>query len=98
MIVHNTVQEEYCYTCFEASNTEPCVRPPAVPDDCMITLFKQVNIRTLNRLTFTRPQGQMDYQDSEHVHLPAGKRLHWHFQPLLPQSVAPTLLGKKVAI
>ena len=37
---------------FEASNTEPCVRAPAVPDDCVITLsvadvsktFKQVNI------------------------------------------------------
>ena len=37
---------------FEASNTEACMRAPAVPDDCVITLFiadvsktlKQVNI------------------------------------------------------
>jgi hypothetical protein len=40
------------YAWFEASNAEPWVRAPAVPDDCLITLsvadvsktFKQVNI------------------------------------------------------
>jgi hypothetical protein len=40
------------YAHFEASNTEPCMRAPAVPDDCEITLcvpnvsktFKKVNI------------------------------------------------------
>ena len=40
------------YACFKASNTEPCMRAPAVQDDCVITLsvadvnktFKQVNI------------------------------------------------------
>ena len=40
------------YACFEASNTEACMRASAVPDDCVITLsvadvsktFKQVNI------------------------------------------------------
>jgi hypothetical protein len=40
------------YARFEASNTESCMRAPAVPDDCVITLsisdvsktFKQVNI------------------------------------------------------
>ena len=40
------------YARFEASNTEPCMRAPAVPDDCVITMsiadvsktFKQVNI------------------------------------------------------
>ena len=39
------------YVCFEASNTEACVRATAVPDDCVILLsaadvskaFKQVN-------------------------------------------------------
>ena len=42
----------YFYARFEASNTEPCMRAPAVPDDCVTTLsevdvsktFKQVNI------------------------------------------------------
>jgi hypothetical protein len=42
----------YFYVCFEESNTEACMRAPAVPDDCVITLsiadvskiFKQVNI------------------------------------------------------
>jgi hypothetical protein len=42
----------YFYACFEASNTETCMRAPAVLDDCVITLsaadvsktFKQVNI------------------------------------------------------
>ena len=40
------------YARFEASNTEACIRAPAVPDDCELTLsvadvsktFKQVNI------------------------------------------------------
>ena len=40
------------YAPFEANNTETCMRAPAVPDDCVITLstaevsktFKQVNI------------------------------------------------------
>ena len=40
------------YARFEASNTEACMRAPAVPDDCVITLsvadvsktFKKVNI------------------------------------------------------
>ena len=40
------------YAHFKASNTEACMRAPAVPDDCVITLtvanvsktFKQVNI------------------------------------------------------
>ena len=43
---------KYLYAWFEASNTETCMREPAVPDDCVITLsianvnktFKQVNI------------------------------------------------------
>jgi hypothetical protein len=26
------------YVCFKASNTEACMRAPAVPDDCVITL------------------------------------------------------------
>jgi hypothetical protein len=40
------------YACFEASNTEACIRALVFPDDCVITLsvadvsktFKQVNI------------------------------------------------------
>ena len=42
----------FFYACFKASNNEACMRAPAVPDDCVITLsfadvskiFKQVNI------------------------------------------------------
>ena len=45
-------EQSAIYAHFKASNTEPCVRAPAVPDDCVITLsvadvskaFKQVNI------------------------------------------------------
>jgi hypothetical protein len=48
------------YARFEASNTEPCMRAPAVPDDCVISLsianvsktFKQVNIQK-----FVWPEG-----------------------------------------
>ena len=49
-----SLQDEliYFYACFEASSTETCMRAPAVPEDCVITLsvtdvsktFKQVNI------------------------------------------------------
>ena len=35
----------YFYARFEVSNTETCMRAPAVPDDCVITTFKQVNIQ-----------------------------------------------------
>ena len=42
----------YFYARFEASNTEACMRAPAIPDKCVITLsvadvsetFKQINI------------------------------------------------------
>ena len=42
----------YFYVCFKASNTEACMKAPAVPDDCVIKLsvadlvkpLKQVNI------------------------------------------------------
>ena len=42
----------YFYARFKAKNTETCMREPAVPEDCVITLsaadvsktFKQVNI------------------------------------------------------
>ena len=47
------------YAHFEASNTESCMRAPAVPDDCVITLsiadvsktFKQVNIHKAKQIT-----------------------------------------------
>ena len=44
----------YFYACFEANNTETCMRAPAVPEDCVITFstadaadvtFKQVYIQ-----------------------------------------------------
>jgi hypothetical protein len=43
----------YFYARFEANNTETCMRAPAVPEDCVITLsaanvsktFRQVNIQ-----------------------------------------------------
>ena len=50
----------YVYARFEANNTETCMRAPAVPEDCVITLSAA---DVLNRSTFTRPQGQTDYQD-----------------------------------
>jgi hypothetical protein len=47
------------YARFEASNTESCMRAPAVPDNCVITLavanvsktLKQVNINRARRIT-----------------------------------------------
>ena len=52
----------YFYACFEARNTEACMRAPAVLDDCVITLPLADVSKTLNRSTFTRPWCQMDYQ------------------------------------
>ena len=54
------------YARFKASNTETCMRAPAVPDHCVIMLSA---VRPLNKSTFTRPQGQTDSQDvySEHA-------------------------------
>ena len=40
------------YARFEASNTEACMRAPAVPNDCVITL-SIANVRPLNRLALT---------------------------------------------
>ena len=55
------------YAGFKASNTEACMRASAVPDNCVITLSVADVSKT--RSTFTRPQGQTDYQDvySEHA-------------------------------
>ena len=67
----------YFYAHFEASNTETCMRASAVPDDCVITL-SAAYVRPLNRSTFTRPQGQTDYQDvcSQHA------LTNWQLSPL----------------
>ena len=46
---------------YKASNTGPCMRTPAVPDDCVISLSR-------NRLTFARPRGQVEYQDTFSKH------------------------------
>jgi hypothetical protein len=51
----------YFYEHLETSNTDACMRAPAVPDDCMITLaavdvsktFKQVNIHKARLITRT---------------------------------------------
>jgi hypothetical protein len=72
------------YARYEASNTEPCLRAPAVPDDCVITLsIANVSKTFLSKLMFTRLQGQTDYQDaySEQA-LTSWQGLHCHFQPL----------------
>ena len=59
----------YFYAHFEANNTETCIRALAVLEDCVIMLSVADVSKTLNRSTFTRPQGQTDYQDvcSEHA-------------------------------
>ena len=53
----------YFHARFEANNTETCMSAPAVPEDCMITLSAADVSKTFRRSTFTRPQGQTDYQD-----------------------------------
>jgi hypothetical protein len=46
-----------------------CMRAPAVLDNCVITLsVADVSKVNINRSTFTRPQGQTDYQDMYSKH------------------------------
>ena len=47
----------YLYALFEANNTETCMRAPAVPEDCVITLSTADVSKTS---TFTKPQGKME--------------------------------------
>ena len=78
------------YACFEASNTEACMRAPAVPDDCVIMLsvakvsktFKQRSNRWITRMCTLSMRG------------PTGKCLHWHFQPL-PDRVCNTYISSR---
>ena len=48
----------YFYARFEANNTETCMRVPAVPEDCVITLSAANVSKTFKRSTFTS-QGQI---------------------------------------
>ena len=45
------------YACFEASNTETCMRTPAVPDDCVITLSLAVVIKTFKNINIHKTAG-----------------------------------------
>jgi hypothetical protein len=53
----------YFYARFKASNHEACMRPPAVPDDCVITL----SVADVSKAAGW--QGQTDYQEvySDHA-------------------------------
>ena len=82
------------YARFEPSNSEACMRAPAVPEDCVIMLsvadvsktFKQVNIHKAEcwarRITRTCTQSMLG---------PTVKCLHWRFQPL-PDRVCNTYM------
>ena len=45
------------YVCFEASNTEACMRAPAVPYNSVITISLAEVRKTFNRSTFAGPDG-----------------------------------------
>jgi hypothetical protein len=59
----------YFNALFDSSNTEACMRAPAVPDDCVIMLSIANVSKTFKQVNILRMQGQMDYQDvySEHA-------------------------------
>ena len=54
------------YVHFEASNTEPCKRPPAVPDDYVITLSVADVNKTFKRMYVHKATGP-DGIASEHA-------------------------------
>ena len=78
------------YFCFEASNTEACIRASAVLEDCVIMLsiadvsktFKQVHSHGRRARRITR-------MCTPSIHWPTGKCLHWHFQSV-PERVCNT--------
>jgi hypothetical protein len=45
------------YVRFEASNTEPCMRAPAVPEDCVIMLFAADVSKTFKQVKIHKPAG-----------------------------------------
>ena len=47
----------YFYACFEASNTETCMRGPAVPDDCVITLSAADGSKTIKQVNIYKAAG-----------------------------------------
>ena len=59
----------YFCACFQASNTESCMRASAVPDDCLITLSVADVSKTFKQVNIHKAVGQTDYQDmySEHA-------------------------------
>ena len=69
----------YFYARFEASNTEACMRAPAVPDDCVIMLSTADVRKTIKQVNIHKQRGQMDYQDvyTEHV------RTNWQASTLI---------------
>ena len=52
----------YFYALFEANNTETCMRAPAVPEDCVITLSAADVSKTFKQVNIHKAQGQTDYQ------------------------------------
>ena len=53
------------YTRFEASNTEPCMRAPDVPNDCVITRFVANVSKTFKQVNIHKA---VDYQDAYSEH------------------------------
>ena len=49
------------YARFEASNTEACMRAPAVPDECVISVADAS--KTFKRVNIHKATGQTDYEE-----------------------------------
>jgi hypothetical protein len=66
------------YACFEASNTEACMRAPAVPGDCVITLSVADVSKTFKQVNIQKVWGQTNYQDVYSKHA----RTNWQVSSL----------------
>ena len=81
------------YACFEASNTEACMRAPAVLDDCVITL----SVADVNKTFKTGQHLQSHWARrntrtcTQSMRKPTVKCHHWHFKPL-PDRVCNTYM------
>ena len=64
------------------------MRASTVPDDCVITLSAADVSKTFNRSTFTRSQGQTDYQDVYSENVLANWQVYFNLS--LSESVIPT--------
>ena len=74
----------YFYERFEASNTEACMRAPAVLDSCVITLSVADRSKTFTQVNIHKAAAQMDYQDISSEHALTNRQVTFSTESVTP--------------